>query len=70
MEKLVATGKTKAIGISNFSRAETEQSAKEASIVPAAHQIECHVGDNRLFVFPRPISAMCPCISLSVCSYS
>jgi alcohol dehydrogenase (NADP+) len=51
MEKLVATGKTKAIGISNFSRAEIEHLLKEASIVPAAHQIECHVGDNQFFVF-------------------
>lgn len=42
MEKLVATGKTKAIGISNFSKAEVEVLLKEGSIVPAAHQIECH----------------------------
>jgi alcohol dehydrogenase (NADP+) len=42
MEKLITTGKTKAIGISNFSKAEIENLLKEASIVPAAHQIECH----------------------------
>jgi alcohol dehydrogenase (NADP+) len=42
MEKLVATGKTKAIGISNFSKAEVETLLKEGSIVPAAHQLECH----------------------------
>jgi diketogulonate reductase-like aldo/keto reductase len=42
MEKLVQTGKTKAIGISNFSKAEVETLLKEGSIVPAAHQIECH----------------------------
>lgn len=42
MEKLVKTGKTKAIGISNFSKAEVENLLKEATIVPAAHQIECH----------------------------
>jgi alcohol dehydrogenase (NADP+) len=42
MEKLVKTGKTKAIGISNFSKAEVETLLKEGSIVPVAHQIECH----------------------------
>ena len=42
MEKLVKTGKTKAVGISNFSKAEVETLLKEGSIVPAAHQIECH----------------------------
>lgn len=42
MEKLVKTGKTRAIGISNFSRAEVEQILEEGSIVPAAHQIENH----------------------------
>jgi alcohol dehydrogenase (NADP+) len=42
MEKLLKTGKTKAIGISNFSRAELEHLLKETSVVPAAHQLECH----------------------------
>jgi len=42
MEKLLKTGKTKAIGISNFSRAELERLLKEATVVPAAHQLECH----------------------------
>jgi alcohol dehydrogenase (NADP+) len=42
MEKLVSTGKAKAIGVSNFSKSEIETLLKEGSIVPAAHQIECH----------------------------
>jgi len=42
MEKLVSTGKTKAIGVSNFSKAEIECILREGSIVPAAHQMECH----------------------------
>jgi len=42
MEKLVKTGKTKAVGISNFSRAEVENVLKEGTVVPAVHQIECH----------------------------
>jgi alcohol dehydrogenase (NADP+) len=42
MEKLLKTGKTKAIGISNFSRHEIERLCKETSVVPASHQIELH----------------------------
>ncbi|KAJ8061153.1 hypothetical protein OCU04_010228 [Sclerotinia nivalis] len=42
MEKLIETGKTKAIGISNFSRKELENLLKETSIVPAVHQLELH----------------------------
>lgn len=42
MEKLLKTGKTKAIGISNFSRAETERLLQETSVVPAAIQMELH----------------------------
>lgn len=42
MEKLIKTGKTKAIGVSNFSKKEIEHLVKEAEIKPAAHQIECH----------------------------
>ncbi|KAJ5610871.1 hypothetical protein N7510_007590 [Penicillium lagena] len=42
MEKLLKTGKTKAIGVSNFSKAEMEHLLKNTSVVPAAHQMECH----------------------------
>lgn len=42
MEKTLKTGKTKAIGISNFSKAELERLLKETTVVPADHQIECH----------------------------
>jgi diketogulonate reductase-like aldo/keto reductase len=42
MEKLLKTGKTKAIGISNFSRKEVEEILEKGSVVPAAHQLECH----------------------------
>lgn len=42
MEKAYKSGKAKAIGISNFSRAETERLLKETSIVPAANQLEVH----------------------------
>jgi len=42
MEATLKTGKTKAIGISNFSKAELERLLKETTVVPAAHQIELH----------------------------
>ncbi|KAL8776078.1 MAG: hypothetical protein Q9194_003397 [Teloschistes cf. exilis] len=42
MEKVYKKGKAKAIGISNFSRKETERLIKESEVVPAAHQIEVH----------------------------
>lgn len=42
MEKLVATGKTKAIGISNFGRAELDRLLEHTTIIPAVHQMELH----------------------------
>ncbi len=42
MEECQKKGKTKAIGVSNFSKAEMERLLKETSIVPAAHQYENH----------------------------
>ncbi|ODH26493.1 hypothetical protein ACO22_04586 [Paracoccidioides brasiliensis] len=42
MENLQKSGKAKAIGISNFSKAEVGRLLKEASIVPAVHQLELH----------------------------
>ncbi len=38
MEECQKKGKTKAIGVSNFSQAEMERLVKESSIVPAVHQ--------------------------------
>ncbi|KAI0545926.1 Aldo/keto reductase [Xylaria curta] len=42
MENLLKTGKTRAIGVSNFSKIELAQLLKEATIVPAVHQMELH----------------------------
>ncbi|KAL8681154.1 MAG: hypothetical protein Q9186_002686 [Xanthomendoza sp. 1 TL-2023] len=42
MEKTFKKGKAKAIGISNFSRKETERLMRETEVVPAANQIEVH----------------------------
>ncbi|KAH8693256.1 putative aldehyde reductase [Talaromyces proteolyticus] len=42
MEKLLQTGKVKAIGISNFSKSEMERLLKNTSVLPAVHQMELH----------------------------
>jgi diketogulonate reductase-like aldo/keto reductase len=42
MEACFHSGKARAIGISNFSRAELERLLAETEVVPAAHQLECH----------------------------
>jgi alcohol dehydrogenase (NADP+) len=42
MEKLVDTGKVKAIGVSNFSQKELEKLLKHAKVKPAVHQFETH----------------------------
>ncbi|KAG9792319.1 Aldo/keto reductase, partial [Aureobasidium melanogenum] len=42
MEKLLQTGKTKAIGVSNYSKRYLEQLLATASVVPAVNQIENH----------------------------
>ncbi|KAK2613316.1 hypothetical protein N8I77_000237 [Diaporthe amygdali] len=42
LEKVFKKGKAKAIGISNFSKAEVEQVLKECEVIPAVHQLESH----------------------------
>ena len=42
MEKLLATGKVKAIGVSNFNIRRLEELLKKTSVVPAVNQIEAH----------------------------
>jgi glycerol 2-dehydrogenase (NADP+) len=43
MEKLLDTGKVKAIGVSNCSIAYLEEILKIAKVVPACNQMEVHV---------------------------
>lgn len=42
LEKLSTTGKTKAIGVSNFSVKYLEELLEHAKVVPAANQVENH----------------------------
>lgn len=42
MEELLKTTKVKAIGVSNFSKAEMERLLENVSVIPAVHQMEMH----------------------------
>ncbi|PKY07315.1 Aldo/keto reductase [Aspergillus campestris IBT 28561] len=42
MENLIPTGKARAIGVSNFSKAEVERVLQNSLVVPAVHQFERH----------------------------
>lgn len=42
MEKLLSTGKVRAIGVSNFSVPQLESLLAKTSVVPAANQVEAH----------------------------
>lgn len=42
MEKLLETGKVKAIGVSNYSKRYLEELLPQVSVVPAVNQIENH----------------------------
>ena len=42
MEYALRSGKTRAIGVSNFSRGELEKLLANASTTPAVHQLELH----------------------------
>jgi 2,5-diketo-D-gluconate reductase A len=44
LEKLLADGRTRAIGVSNFTAAHLERLMDSASVVPAVNQIELHPG--------------------------
>ena len=43
MEKLLSTGKVRAIGVSNFAIPHLEKLLKETSVVPVTNQVQAHV---------------------------
>ena len=53
MEALVASGKVKSIGVSNFSELKLNEILPEATIIPAVNQLELHVYNpqKRLLAF-------------------
>lgn len=50
MEKLVETGKARAIGVSNFGIRNLETLLESAKVVPAVDQIELHVNCSLPFL--------------------
>ncbi|KAF9450734.1 Aldo/keto reductase [Macrolepiota fuliginosa MF-IS2] len=62
MEKLLETGKVKAIGVANFSIKTLEQLLKTAKVVPAVNQVEMHPylaqNDLRAFCKEKGIAIM------------
>jgi diketogulonate reductase-like aldo/keto reductase len=60
MEKLVETGKTKAIGVSNFSTHNLDILLKSTSVVPAVNQVELHRKFKKLELQSRKrVGAFC-----------
>lgn len=55
MEKLLSTGKVKAIGVSNFNKRRLEDLLSKTKVVPAVNQIEVHpyLQQTELFDFCR-----------------
>jgi len=65
MEKQVAIGKAKSIGISNFDESQIERIVKIAKIPPANLQIELHAYSQQ-----KTLRAVCIKHGISVCAYS
>lgn len=65
MEQMVAAGKVKAIGVSNFTQAQLEHLQSEASIVPAVNQIELHP-----YCSQQSLVQYCEDASIAVMGYS
>jgi len=65
MEKLVADGICKSIGISNFSKRQIERVLEIASIVPAVNQVECHPYLNQ-----KKLMEYCGTKKIAVTAYS
>jgi diketogulonate reductase-like aldo/keto reductase len=54
LERLVADGKCRAVGVSNYTVAHLEDILAQSSVVPAANQVEFHP-----FLFQRDLLAFC-----------
>lgn len=65
MEKLVAAGLTKSIGVSNFNSKQVERILSIATIKPVTNQVECHP-----YLAQRKLSAFCRDRGISITSYS
>ena len=65
MEKLLSTGKVRAIGVSNFTQAQLETLLSKTSVVPAVNQIEAHP-----YLQQRELLAFCQGKGIQVVAYS
>ncbi|KAI9002969.1 Aldo/keto reductase [Hyaloraphidium curvatum] len=65
MEKLLATGKVKAIGVSNFSTVSLDVLLKEATVVPAVNQVELHP-----YLPQEKLKAYCDAKGIHLSAYS
>lgn len=65
MEKLLSTGKVRAIGVSNFTQAQLETLLSKTSVVPAVNQIEAHP-----YLQQRDLLAFCQRKGIQVVAYS
>ncbi|KAK4118763.1 Aldo/keto reductase [Parathielavia appendiculata] len=65
MEKLLETGKVKAIGVSNFTRQRLEDLMQKTSVVPAVNQIEAHP-----YLQQPDLFSFCQSKSIQVVAYS
>lgn len=65
MEKLLRDGKTRAIGVSNYTVRHLEELFRSSDVAPAVNQIELHP-----FLFPREIVALCERKGIVVEAYS
>ncbi len=65
MEKIYATGRAKAIGVSNFQIHHLESVLKQAKVVPAVNQIELHP-----YLSQKPLRDFCKGKGIAVQAYS
>lgn len=65
LERVVAGGSVKRIGLSNFDVCDVENILAAAEILPSANQIKCHVGN-----YPRTLAEYCRKHGISLMGYS
>ncbi|XP_063231518.1 aldo-keto reductase family 1 member A1-like [Bacillus rossius redtenbacheri] len=65
MERQVAAGRARAIGLSNFNEAQLGRLLAGAEVPPACLQVEMH-----LYLQQRPLRAFCEARGIALCAYS
>lgn len=65
MEKLLDTGKVRAIGVSNFTQKRLEQLLQKTTVVPAVNQIEAHP-----YLQQRDLFSFCRSKGIQIVAYS